>query len=81
LFLSSTKICKNDCQKFEKKYGILSEYFYPAYTNGSLEDNGNPDYALWAGAYEVKLDREETYRNLIVIQSPLLQTLPFKKIL
>ncbi|MBN2235927.1 MAG: hypothetical protein JW729_00115 [Bacteroidales bacterium] len=65
-----------DCQRFEKKYGILTEYFYSAYTNGSLEDNGNPDYALWAGAYEVKLDREEIYRNLIVIRSPLFTNLP-----
>jgi hypothetical protein len=24
--------------------------------------DGNPDFALWAGSYEVKLDREQAYR-------------------
>lgn len=55
---------ENDCQQFETKYGVLSEYFYAAYSTGSLEDDGNPDFALWAGAYEVKIAREQAYRNL-----------------
>jgi hypothetical protein len=48
---------------------VLSEYFYAAYTNGSLEDNGNHDFALWAGSYEVKLDRQEAYRNMVMVKS------------
>lgn len=71
---------ENDCQIFEKKYGILSEYFYAAYINGSLEDNGNPDFALWAGAYEIKLDREKAYRNLVIAQSTIFNTLTDIKI-
>ncbi len=69
--LDDLHFAQSDCQSFEKKYGILSEYFYAAYSNGSLEDAGNSDFALWAGAYEVKLDREEAYRNLVVAQSSL----------
>ena len=69
--LEDLRAAANDCQSFEKKYGVLSEYFYAAYVNGSLEDDGNPDFALWAGAYEVKLDRESAYRNLVVAQSSL----------
>jgi len=67
--LEDLHAAENDCQMFEKKYGILSEYFYTAYTNGSLEDDGNPEFALWAGSYEVKLDRETAYRNLVLVQS------------
>lgn len=71
---------ENDCQIFEKKYGILSEYFYAAYINGSLEDKGNPDFALWAGTYEIKLDREKAYRNLVIAQSSIFNTLTDIKI-
>jgi hypothetical protein len=78
--LADLHAAENDCQLFEKKYGILSEYFYAAYMNGSLEDNGNPDFALWAGAYEVKLDREKSYRNLVVMQSSLFADIPNLKI-
>jgi hypothetical protein len=78
--LKDLHAAESDCQNFEKKYGILSEYFYAAYMNGSLEENGNPDFALWAGAYEVKLDREKAYRNLVVVQSPLFANNPNLKI-
>ena len=78
--LEDLHAAEKDCQMFEKKYGLLSEYFYAAYMNGSLEDNGNPDFALWAGAYEVKLDREAAYRNLVVVESSLLASLPNLKI-
>ena len=63
---------------FEKKYDVLSDYFYSAYMNGSLEDTGNPDLALWAGSYEVKLDREKAYRNLVVKKSSLFSSQPQK---
>ncbi len=36
--LEDLHIAENDCQMFEKKYGVLSEYFYAAYTNGSLKE-------------------------------------------
>ena len=53
---------ENRCQEFEKQYGILSEYFFDAYTNGWLEDNGNLDFAEWAGYYKSRQDRLRRYR-------------------
>lgn len=78
--LEDLHAAEKDCQIFEKKYGVLSEYFYAAYMNGSLEDNGNPDVALWAGSYEIKLDREKAYRNLVVVESSLFDNLSNLKI-
>lgn len=78
--LADLHAAENDCQIFENKYGILSEYFYAAYIGGSLEDNGNPDFALWAGSYEIKLDREKAFRNLVFAQSSLLTKLSNLKI-
>ena len=78
--LEDLHAAENDCQMFEKKYGILSEYFYAAYMSGSLEDTGNPDFALWAGSYEIKADREKAYRNLVFAHSSLLTNLSNLKI-
>ncbi|MBC8185421.1 hypothetical protein H8E88_30370 [candidate division KSB1 bacterium] len=47
------------CRQFEKKYNLHSEFFFDAYMNGRLEDDGNPDFAEWAGFYKSKLDREQ----------------------
>jgi hypothetical protein len=78
--LEDLHAAERDCQGFEQKYGVLSEYFYTAYMNGSLEDTGNPDFALWAGSYEVKKSREEAYRNLVLVQSSLFSNLSNLKI-
>jgi len=78
--LEDLHAAERDCQAFEKKYGVISEYFYLAYMNGSLEDTGNPDFALWAGSYEVKLNREDAYRNLVLVQSSLFSNLSKLKI-
>lgn len=45
------------CHEFEKKYDIRSEFFFDAYTNGWLDDDGNPDFAEWSGIYKSKIDR------------------------
>jgi hypothetical protein len=78
--LEDLHAAERDCQMFEQKYGVLSEYFYVAYMNGSLDDDGNPDFALWAGSYEVKLNRENAYRNLVLVQSSLFSNLSNMKI-
>ncbi len=52
-----------DCQTFEKKYGVLSEDFYAAYSNGAVEDCDNPDFVLWAGSYKIRLSRLNMYRS------------------
>jgi hypothetical protein len=66
---------ENRCQDFEKKYGLRSEFFFDASSNGWLDDNGNPDFAEWSGFYKIKLDREKHYRSLILQQSPYIHQL------
>ena len=73
--LEDLHAAENKCQKFEKKYGVRSELFYDAYTNGWLDDEGNPDFAEWSGFYKSKLDRERRYRALILQHTRLLQKL------
>jgi len=73
--LADLHAAESKCQQFEKKYGLLSEYFFDAYTNGSLDDDGNLDFAEWAGFYKSKQDRLRRYRALVVRESPLLKTL------
>ena len=73
--LQDLHAAEDDCQHFEKKFGVLSEYFYAAYTNGSLDDDGNPDFAEWAGFYKSKLDRERRCLSLILEHSPFLDKL------
>jgi len=70
--LEDLHAAENKCQAFEKKYGVRSEFFFDAYTNGWLEDDGNPDFAEWCGFYKSKIDRERRYRALILQNSPLL---------
>lgn len=73
--LEDLHAAERDCQTFEEKYGVLSEYFYVAYMNGVLEDDGEPEFALWAGSYEVKLNRENAYRNLLFTHSSIFPNL------
>jgi len=52
-----------EIQKFEKKYNILSEYFYKLFQAGKLEHN--KDFTKWAGFYEIKLKREQDFKKLL----------------
>lgn len=73
--LEDLHTAENKHQEFEKKYGILSEYFYAAYINRLFEDNGNPDFAEWSGCYKSKLDRENRFRAILLQDSQILQKL------
>lgn len=73
--LEDLHAAENRCQQFEKQYGILSEYFFDAYSNGWLDDDGNPAFAEWAGFYKFKLDRLRRYRALTLEESPLMKGL------
>jgi hypothetical protein len=73
--LEDLHAAENRCQEFEKKYGVRSEFFFDAYSNGWLDDDGNPDFAEWAGFCKIKLDREQRYRALILQNSPALLNL------
>lgn len=73
--LEDLHAAENRCQQFEKQYGILSEYFFDAYTNGLLDDDGNLDFVEWAGFYKSKLERLRRYRALMLKEAPLIKTL------
>ena len=53
--------------RFEEKYGLLSETFFAWYQGGEEPENPEwvTDFALWAGAYQLKLRRQEKYRRLV----------------
>lgn len=53
--------------QFEEKYGLLSETFYDWYQSGEEPEDPEwvTDFALWAGAYQLKLRRQEKYHHLL----------------
>ena len=66
-----------DLEAYERKYGVLSETFYEAYTSGEEpeDDAWVLDWADWAGAYKILLRRREQYHRAIQTlreQSPTL---------
>lgn len=58
---------REDMETYERKYGVLSETFYEAYTNGEEPENDAwvLDWADWAGAYKIYLRRQEQYQAAI----------------
>ena len=47
--------------QYEQKYKLLSPYFYKLYQSGKLEERW--DFMDWAALYEIKLDREQVYKE------------------
>ena len=47
----------------ERRYGLLSADFYSLYKAGELEQSR--DFIQWVGYYEVKLERERHYREIM----------------
>lgn len=67
-----------DLEVFERKYGVLSETFYELYQRGVEPDNDAWvfDWADWAGAYDIFLERQQQYRRTIqALQRPFLWNL------
>ena len=58
---------EEDMLVFERKYGVLSETFYAAYQRGEEpeDDAWVLDWTEWAGLYEILLDRQEQYRQMV----------------
>jgi hypothetical protein len=54
-------------ERFERKYGIMSETFYESYTAGEepANDAWVLDFEKWAGLYEVWRDRQDAYRQAV----------------
>jgi|SRR6185503_4203654 len=50
----------------EARYGIASDDFYELYRQGLLDDQGlerTREFTRWASAYEMKLEREQTFHE------------------
>ena len=47
----------------ERRYGLLSADFYSLHKAGELEQSR--DFLQWVGYYEVKLEREMHYREIM----------------
>jgi hypothetical protein len=56
---------EEDLLEFERKYGLLSETFYAAYTSGEEPENDSwiLDFSEWASVYRTWLSRLAEYRN------------------
>lgn len=56
-----------DCEVYERKYGILSETFYASFMQGEEppDDHWVHDWSDWAGAYQILLRRRAQYQQMI----------------
>ena len=59
---------EDELRVYERKYNVLSETFYEAYTNGEEppDDTWVRDWTAWASAYQLWLRRRAQYRAAIV---------------
>jgi len=55
----------HELERFERRYGIMSETFYESYTAGEEpeDDAWVLDFEKWAGLYEVRRDRQQAYER------------------
>jgi hypothetical protein len=60
-------VLEYDLRSYERKYGMLSEIFYEAYSQGQEppDENWVRDWTAWAGAYQVWLRYRQEYRGAI----------------
>ena len=58
---------EDELRSYERKYNVLSETFYAAYTSGEEphDDAWVRDWTAWASAYKLWLRRREQYRTAI----------------
>jgi len=54
-------------ERFERKYGVMSETFYESYIAGEEpeDDAWVLDFEKWAGLYEIWCDRQRAYRQAV----------------
>lgn len=66
--LQDIHVLEDELQAYERKYNVLSETFYEAYTSGEEppDDAWVRDWTAWASAYKLWLRRREQYRAAIV---------------
>lgn len=65
--LADIHALEEDLLSFERKYGLRSETFYPAYLSGEEPENEQwiLDFGEWASVYRTWLMRQAEYRNEI----------------
>ena len=69
--ISDIHAINEELKKFEQNYGVLSDIFYEWYCLGEEpeDDSWVLDFSMWAGLYEIKLEREQMYREMIQEQA------------
>ena len=66
--ISDIKAMEERLRHYERKYGLRSPQFFYLYRAGRLRDEKPTearDYGDWAACYDIKLDREKRYDQLI----------------
>ena len=55
----------HELERFERKYGIMSDTFYESYNAGEEpeDDAWVLDFVKWAGLYQVRRDRQQAYER------------------
>lgn len=63
--LADIHALEEELLSFERQYGVRSETFYAAYTNGEEpeDDQWTLDFGEWASVYRTWLTRQAEYRN------------------
>ena len=63
--LADIHALEEELLSFERKYGIRSETFYAAYSNGEEPENDDwvLDFSEWGSVYETWLERQSQYRD------------------
>ncbi|MBN1887885.1 MAG: hypothetical protein JW850_07830 [Thermoflexales bacterium] len=63
--LDDLRAADETTRRYERRYWLSSADFYELYSQGRLDDGEHTeDFAIWAGFYEVKRDRETSLREL-----------------
>ena len=63
--LDDLRAADETTRRFERRYWLSSSDFYELYQQGVLDDGEHTeDFALWAGFYQIKLDREKALQTL-----------------
>jgi len=62
---------EDEMRAYERKYGVLSETFYQAYSQGEepAEEAWVRDWTAWASAYKLWFRRHEQYQAAIKSQT------------
>jgi hypothetical protein len=65
--LQDIYVLEDELRTYERKYNVLSETFYEAYTAGEEppDDAWVQDWTAWASGYKLWLRRREQYRAAI----------------